>query len=138
MRTQYSSILGKSDNDHVAVDIRDFVGGISKSEHTPVLPGFDPTSLFIEELEKQFGDKCIFFYNQKCTNMIGMVWKPSAFFVSGGLRLNNVNCLLPVNREQKSKPGALPNIFQMISIIRQCGEGIIDEFRFVTGTHKIK
>lgn len=110
---------------------------IHKDEFMPILPGFNPVKNFIDELDVIFGDRCFIYHDGYIGNIIGLVWKPSAFYITGGLKLNYLSHVLPIKRKKKSKSGAVINIFQILSDIKKCGEGIIKDIYFVSGSHNL-
>jgi U3 small nucleolar RNA-associated protein 22 len=44
-----------------------------------VIPAWQPIQDLVKSLQKRFGDYAVFFYNEFCPEVIGIVWRPQVF-----------------------------------------------------------
>lgn len=67
------------------------------------LIGFDPVSLFVQELKATFGNNIMFFYDSDGGDIIGGVWNPQAANQATSWRLKLAYSTKPAEKEKKRK-----------------------------------
>jgi hypothetical protein len=96
--------------------------------------GFHPFHRFISELKTALASWCIVCHNDYDWNMIGILWRPARFMPSN-FKLSNCSCTAPAaidmllnNRKQQNlrRSFTIPDIFQMLHVIRKLGDGLIE------------
>lgn len=66
-----------------------------------VLPSWQPVGHLVERLRKRFGSMAIFFFNQNCPEIIGVLWRPQ-LFLSSPFSAMSSEYVAPLDTEWKS------------------------------------
>jgi len=89
-----------------------------------LLVEFDPAELFYFSLKERYNNLGVIFINKYGGNKIGITWDPSRFLLSS-FKLRQSMSTMPIHINDDTK--FLPNIFQIVSDIKEMGKGIIED-----------
>jgi len=95
-----------------------------KTETSPrIFPvvGYDPVTLYVEELQEKFGEYAMFFYNKYGEGNIGVLWRPDAL-TSKSFKINKLACMTKRNSEGNTSL----NVTAIIKCFEIIGRGFVD------------
>ncbi|XP_070599757.1 nucleolar protein 6 isoform X2 [Erythrolamprus reginae] len=104
-----------------------FHRGMLKSTSTtktisfPVV-GYDPVQCYLQELREAFSDFALFFYDKYGGDVIGVLWKPSAFEPQP-FKVSNIKGRMISGAG--SQPMVVPNVEAVLEDFKILGEGLV-------------
>ncbi|XP_033020116.1 nucleolar protein 6 [Lacerta agilis] len=83
---------------------------------------YDPAQIYLRELQEAFGDLAMFFYDKHGGEVMGVLWKPSAFepqpFKALSMKGRMISALTP-------EPLTVPNVEAILEDFKILGEGLV-------------
>ncbi|XP_058027935.1 nucleolar protein 6 [Ahaetulla prasina] len=95
--------------------------GTTKTISFPVVD-YDPVQCYLQELREAFSDFALFFYDKFGGEVIGVLWKPSAFEPQP-FKVSNIKGRM-ISRAG-SQPTVVPNVEAILEDFKILGEGLV-------------
>uniref|UniRef100_A0A2D4KSE9 Nucleolar protein 6 n=1 Tax=Micrurus paraensis TaxID=1970185 RepID=A0A2D4KSE9_9SAUR len=83
---------------------------------------YDPVQCYLEELREAFSDFALFFYDKYGGDVIGVLWKPSAFEPQP-FKVSNIKGRMV--SKVSSQPTVVPNVEAILEDFKILGEGLV-------------
>jgi U3 small nucleolar RNA-associated protein 22 len=100
---------------------------------TAVIPAWQPIEDLMKSLQKRFGDYAVFFYNEFCPEVIGIVWRPQVF-VPGSFSAMSSEHSCPVHDDWKLDTLISKNVGDLLREISQYTANIATSVRIFDDT----
>lgn len=96
--------------------------------------GFDPISMYVNDLRKRLEDVGLIFRNSARNDIIAIVWNPTAFLPSS-FNMTKTTGMFPLEHTQCTK--VIPNVFELLHDIKNLGKGLIEKVEMVSKSQKL-
>jgi len=101
---------------------------LGADKYQSIIPSWRPIHVLVEVLQEHFGAFAVFFYNELCPEVIGIVWRPQVFTPSPFSALSSENSC-PVDDDWNGTNLASRNPGDLIREMTQYTRGIITNIR---------
>jgi len=100
-----------------------------------IMVDYDPLTLYVKELEDRLGALAVYFYDP-FAHVIGVLWKPSGYLLSK-FKLKNCVNTIPIADKKNDLIGTLPNIFSILSEMKNIGQGLVLKIEIASNSSKL-
>lgn len=97
-------------------------------ETNAVIPGWDPIQSLVASLQMRFGQYAVFFYNELCPEVIGVVWRPHVFVPTTFSALSS-DSSCPLDDNWKTDTLVTKNVGDLLRELRQYTKEMVTNIR---------